>query len=514
MVSVSRRRAIACLTLALACSAPARAQGVAYVPLDDAVMPTVDALVARGALPGLSSLDRPYTAGALLRAADAALAAPHTPTVERWLRMVRRVATRHAAPASDSTVGVRLSVTPFVTGQTTGARELMLPAGAGGTRPGVDAALSFGTDRFAGVGRLRIDQALKTDPEFVGKRDRVVAARMEDAYLTGRWRYAALSYGRVARNWGPGPLHGLQVGHYADSYDHLHARLGGDALSLSTIVARLDDMRVGDSVAQRYFAAHRFAARWRNVEAAATETVVYGGVARGFEPSLANPLTVFNLLQYTDRESLNVTYGLDLAVRTRFGYAAGQLLLDDFQVDDCGPNCEEPPSIGYSLVAEGVPLTGPVRAFASYTRVTNLTYRAPLAWERYTWLDLGLGRGQSDYDEGRAGVELEPPYGGPLRLYYARRRQGEGDYRTPFPAVSDYGETPEIFEGVVVGTHRAAAQWSMAGVISAFADIGYNWAVNVGGVVGLKRNGPEARLRLEVTPAAIFSSTSYARQLF
>ena len=497
MVSVSRRRAIACLTLALACSAaPARAQGAAYVPLDDAVMPAVDALVARGALPALSSLERPYTAGALLRAADAALAEPHPATVKRWLRMVRRAATRHAAPGADSTVGVRLSVTPFVTAQTTGSRELMLPAGAGGTRPGGDAALAFGTDRFAGVGRLRVDQALKTDPEFVGKRDRAVAARMEDAYLTGRWRYAVLSYGRVARNWGPGALHGLQVGHYADSYDHLHARLGVDALNLSTIVARLDDMRVGDSVAQRYFTAHRVAARWRNVEAAATETVVYGGVARGFEPSLANPLTVLNLLQYTDREALNVSYGLDLAVRTRFGYAAGQLLLDDFQVDDCGPNCEEPPSVGYSLVAEGVPVAGPVRAFASYTRVTNLTYRSPLAWERYTWLDLGLGRGQSDYDEGRAGVELESPYGGPLRVYYARRRQGEGDYRAPFPAVSEYAETPEIFEGVVVGTNRVAAQWSMAGTISAFADIGYNWVLNAERIPARRDGGLEARVKL------------------
>lgn len=503
---MSRRRAIACLSLAIACSAsPVRAQGAAYVPLDDAVMPTVDALVVRGALPGLSSIGRPYTATALLRAADAALAAPHTAAVGRWLRMVRRVAARHVWPGPDSTVGVRVSVTPFVTAQTTGARELMLPAGAGGTRPGADFSLTFGTDRYAGVGRLRIDQALKTDPEFVGKRDRAVAARMEDAYLTGRWRYAALSYGRVARNWGPAPLHGLQVGHYADSYDHLHARLGVDALNLSTIVARLDDMRVGDSIAQRYFTAHRFAARWRNVEAAATETVVYGGVARGFEPSLANPLTVFNLLQYTDRESLNVSYGLDLAVRTRFGYAAGQLLLDDFQVDDCGPNCEEPPSIGYSLVVEGVPLIGPVRGFAGYTRVTNLTYRSPLAWERYTWLDLGLGRGQSDYDEGRAGVELEPPYGGPLRVYYARRRQGEGDYRTPFPAVADYPVTPEIFEGVVVGTHRLGAQWSTVGIVSAVADVGYNRVLNANRIPGRRDRGLEARVTLSAPLLSSFS---------
>ena len=82
--------------------------------------------------------------------------------------------------------------------------------------------------------------------------------------------------------------------------------------------------------------------------AAATETVVYGGVARGFEPSLANPLTVFNLLQYTDRESLNVSYGLDLAVRTRFGFHIIQL--DDVRTAKFATLAEVKPRIQQMLV--------------------------------------------------------------------------------------------------------------------------------------------------------------------
>jgi hypothetical protein len=330
---------------------------------------------------------------------------------------------------------------------------------------------------------------------------------MDEAYLSGRWRYVQLSFGRVARNWGPAPLDGLQVGHYADSYDHLHLRLGVESLHLTTIVARLDDMTIGvDSVAQRYFTAHRLSARWRHMEIAASEAVVYGGIARGFEPSLANPMAILDLLQYNERQSLNVSYGLDVAWRTAtHGLYAGQLLLDDFQVDRCGIVCKEPASVGYTLLAEGVPLAG-ARSFASYTRVTNLTYRSANQWERYTSFDLSLGRGQSDYDESRAGIELAPPLGGPLRLYGAYRRQGEGDYRKPFPPVSDNPTTPLIFAGVLTRVRRAGAQWTTSGRISVSADVGYNWVTNAGHVSGRRDDGIEGRIRLSIAPAIAFST--------
>ena len=497
MVSVSRRGVVVACALALLLRAPVlAAQGMGFVPLDHPVMPTVDALIARGALPGLSALERPYTTRELVRAADSALVLDPKGILSRWLHEVRAAVARHGGLAPDSVLAARISLSPMVTAQTSGARELMLPSGAGGIRPGADVSFGFGSNGLAGTARLRIDQTLKTDPEFVGKRDRAIAARIEDAYLVGTWRFASIAYGRVARNWGPGPLDGLQVGRYADTYDHLFARIGVDRLHMSTIVARLDDMQVGDSVAQRYFTAHRLTVQWRQLEASATESVVYGGVARGFEPGLANPLSVLSLLQYTERKTLNLAYGVDIAVRSRFGLVGGQLMLDDFQVDECGENCEEPASTGLTLVMEGLPMGGVARAFASYTRVSNLTYRAPTPWERYTWLDLGLGRGQSDYDEGRVGIELAPPVGGPLRIYLARRRQGEGDYRKPFPVPADYPETPAIFVGVVTTTRRAGMQWSSSGRVSVAADVGYHWAHGAGHVRDQRASGVEARLRV------------------
>jgi hypothetical protein len=503
--------------LALVMPAAAAAQGPVYLPLDDPASAYVDALVVRGAFPRLSALERPYLADVVrdaadsaLRAADARLVAPAA-----WYREVLRVATRYAGERpipgdSTETDGLRASLwlTPYVTARTTGRRELMLAEGASGGAPGADLRASFATPSYAAVARLRLDRALKTDPEFIGKKDRSITARMEEAYLSARWRYAAVSAGRVARNWGPGSLDGLQIGHYADSYDHLHLRLGVDALHLSSIVARLDDMTIGtDSVAQRYFTAHRLAGRWRQLEIAASEAVVYGGIARGFEPSLANPLTLLDLLQYTERKALNVNYGLDVAWRTaRSGTYGAQLLIDDFQVDRCGVRCKEPASIGYTVLADGVPLAGDARSFASYTRVTNLTYRSANSWERYTSFELSLGRGQSDYDEVRAGVELAPPLGGPLRLYGAYRRQGEGDYRKPFPPVALNPTTPLIFAGVVMKVRRAGAQWTRSGRLSVTADVGYNWVSNAAHVAGRSDNGFEGRVRVSIAPALAFAT--------
>ena len=515
------RRAIVLVAIALVTPlGTARAQRVAYIPLDDPAMATIDALVARGALPGLSPIDRPYYASVVRDAAAEALALGDSTAAKlvaprAWYEQAIAIGVHYAGPAMRATEqpmragDASVELDPFVTAQTTGGRELLLGTTDRSVEPGADLRFGLDAENVGAVARLRIDRALKRDPEFVGKKDRSVAARMEEAYVGARWHYVSLVSGRVSRNWGAGPLDGMQVGSYADSYDHLALRLGTDALNLSSIVARLDDMTLGpDSVAQRYFTAHRLAMRWRRLDVAASEAIIYGGVARGFEPSLANPLSVLNLAQYTDHQSLNVNYALDVALRTAGrGMYALQLLVDDFQVDKCSPSCKEPSSTGLALVAEAVPTGTAARAFGSYTRVTNLTYRTPQPWERYSYLGLGLGRGQSDYDELRAGIELAPPLGGPLRLYAASRRQGEGDYRLPFPVAAQYPTTPAIFAGVVEKVRRAGATWTTSGRIALTADAGYDWTTNTNHVAGRTRAGFVGRLRVALVPALRFAGS-------
>jgi hypothetical protein len=128
------------------------------------------------------------------------------------------------------------------------------------------------------------------------------------------------------------------------------------------------------------------------------------------------------------------------------------------------------------VTAEGIPAVGNQRLFASYTRVSNLAYHTPNVAERYAIYSVGLGRGWSDYDEARAGIDLALIPRTPLKLYAAYRRQGEGDYRLPYPDEADYATTPAIFSGVIWKTTRLAL--SGATLIGRDFDLSFDAGVN------------------------------------
>src|SRR5437868_8163882 len=317
-----------------------------------------------------------------------------------------------------------------------------------------------------GFTRAIIDTRLNVDPEFAGRKDRTLNARTEDGYVGGQWKYSELSLGRVGRNWGPPTLYGLMLGNYAYTYDHLYGRIGNDRIHWSTVIARLDDSASFNAIAiERYFSIHRLAAKWKNLELAGTESYVYSGAGRGFELSLVNPFNVYGLSWRSERQEGNLGLGGEIALRTdRAGTFAGQLFIDDLQIDrSCNPACKQPSSYALTVTAEGLPLAGEQRWFASYTRVSNLAYNNKNPSEKYEVFGVGLGRGFNDYDEIRLGADLALLSRTPLRLYAAHRRQGQGSYNTPFPLPAAYGSTPGIFSGVVMGVTRVglsgASRW-------------------------------------------------------
>jgi hypothetical protein len=136
-----------------------------------------------------------------------------------------------------------------------------------------------------------------------------------------------------------------------------------------------------------------------------------------------------------------------------------QFLLDDVQIDRKTPGDSEPPSYGLTAGVEtnvrGISWT------AFYTQVANLTYRTPNPAETVERRFVGLGRNFSDYDQLtlRARVLVGP--GVLLTPEATVLRQGQGDFRLPFPPVSGYDTTKTIFQGVVERTVRLAlsANW-------------------------------------------------------
>jgi len=355
------------------------------------------------------------------------------------------------------TFRARGTVDVYATAQTSGRRELMLADSTNGVRPGGSIRLLMAGGPVVGFTRVLVDSRLNVDPEYAGRKDRKINGRTEDGYVGGQWTYGQLSFGRVGRNWGPPAMDGLMLGDYAYTYDHLYGLIGNDKIHWSTVIARLDnDVPTTGPEVQRYFSIHRLALHLGNWELAGTESYLYAGVSRGFEPTLANPFNVFGLSWRNERQEGNLGLGGEASVRTeRFGSFAGQLFIDDLQIDhSCNPNCKQPSSYGLTLTAEGLPLAGDQRWFASYTRVSNLAYNNKNPDEHYEVFGVGLGRGFSDYDEARLGLDLALLPRTPVRLYVAHRRQGEGSYNEPFPLPADYGTTPGMFQGVIMGVTR------------------------------------------------------------
>lgn len=518
--------------LAALFAAPLRsadAQREAYVPLDEPSYLLIDAIRARGGLQALSMLERPYRLADLERAIaqeeQDTLRSPGSARLVRSLRSALRL-DRLAADSAGAATRLRATASALATAQTTGRRTLALAADdPTATVGGATGTLGLESGRLVAVARLRLDGQLREAPEYVGKQDRSLVIRVEDGYVGARWRHGEIVWGRVARNLGPAPLDGLQLSGAAFSFDHLFARVGTSRVHLLAMLAPLDPYLFGraarddaraalhlpaprlypyeepsDSSASRWFALHRLAVRVGDLEIGLTESTTWGGVGRGFEGPLANPLGFWTLSQYSERQVSNPSLGADVAWRhPRVGLLAAQLMLDDVQFDDCGPVCDEPTSYGATFTAEGVPLPAGARGFASYTRVSNLAYRTLNPWERYASYDVGIGRPESDYDEWQLGAELVGP-GVVMRPYVLRRRQGEGDYRRAFPEVAAFPDTPAFLSGRPWTVTRLAVR---AGVwvgdrAALSADVGYQRARDVAHLSGATSRGLEGRIRVEL----------------
>jgi hypothetical protein len=494
----------------LAAASPLNAQASAYVPLDDISYSYVDALMARGHFRELATMERPYTERALRTAIDSARTRQPSAVIGSYLDALYAAIEKYAVRPGDSdsvaaqTFRARGTANLYLTGQTSGRRELMLADSLNDVRPGGAIRLVMAGGPIVGYTRALVDTRLNVDPEYAGRKDRRINGRTEDGYIGGQWKYAELMLGRVGRNWGPPSQYGLMLGNYAYTYDHVYARIGSDRIHWSTVITRLDDSipATGPAI-ERYFSIHRLAVTWRNLELAGTESYVYAGAGRGFEPALVNPFNVYALSWRNEKQEGNLGLGGEFALRTESaGIFSGQLFLDDLQIDrSCNPACKQPSSYGLTFSAEGLPLRGDQRWFASFTRVSNLAYNNKNPAEHYEILGLSLGRGFSDYDEYRAGLDLAMVPRTPLRLYAAYRRQGEGSYNRPFPLPADYASTPAIFSGTVMGVTRVGvsgvSRWRDFEVS---ADVGVNHDSNDGHITGASNTAFEGRVKFAVEP--------------
>lgn len=500
------------LAATVSAAATAAAQASLYVPLDDIAYRYADALIARGELRGLSLLERPYNAGALTAGADTALAHAHSPVVRSYAIALLTALLRYSTGTAGETSAIEdpkfiVNADVFATAQSSGERNLMQADTHNSVTGGVGVRLGMVAGPVAALVHPIVDNRLNNDPDFAGRQDRAIAGRTEDAYVSGQWRYAELFFGRIARNWGPYPLQGIQLGSAPYTYDHLYVRAGTDRVHISSVAAKLDDAFKPDGVYARYFYTHRLGVAYKKFEAGLSEGYVAAGIGRSYDLSLINPLNIYALSWRDERVSGNLSLGSSLAYHGgRWGNYTAELFIDDLQIDrGCTTVCKEPSAYGGSVAAEGVPLWREQKLFASYSRLSALAYRTPDVAEQYSSFGVGLGQPFSDYDEARIGVDLAAVPYTTAKLYVAFRRQGQGDYHLPYPTVSRYRAVPGFLQGTVehVARFGVSGGTMIAPGLEVTADVGYNHVTNAAHLSGVTNNAFEGQARMQWTPRGL-----------
>lgn len=475
-------------------ASPLAGQGDAspYVPLDHWGMPYVEHLIARGRLTDPTPLTRPFREADLLRALEAADSARLTAAEWNVVGRLRNELTRRErGPAA------RLDLHAGIAASSHARRDALREAGPGHGTVSGGAALTLFLGPVVGVTHPYFDTRLKWDPDYFGKQDRVIAGRHAEAYVTAQWRYGEVFFGAVGRNWGPPALEGLLLSPSPYSYDHFAVALGTPGVRLEGVLTQLDDLPdTSGTMSHRYWIAHRLVLRPPGKTTIALwEGSLLAGPGRQLEPWFANILTLGLLQQYDQDSRANSLVGADVITRLGRTQVFASVMIDDIQVDNSGAGDQEPTSYGLTLGARGA--AGPAAWTALYTRVANLSYRTPNSVETVMRRGVGLARNYSDYDQLTLRASLLTAHRLLLTPEVTLLRQGEGDFRLPYPPVTAYDSTPAFLSGVVERTVRLAVSGQLsAGAWSLSGDGGVHVIDNAGHVNGASRTRWVGRLEL------------------
>jgi hypothetical protein len=310
----------------------------------------------------------------------------------------------------------------------------------------------------------RLEDHLDDDPDFAAI-DHPLTGRFPEAYGGVRTKYLDLDYGLIQRSWGPPGFPGLLLSAWPLGYDHFFLDVGPSRARLSMVVAQLDALPNNAGIsAQRYFIAHRLRVRpWAWLDLALWQGTLLSGPNRTLDLWYLTPVKVTFETRDQRREAANVWIGGDGEMRLGRWRLSGSLTLDDIQVFKSGrASDEEPPGLAFTAtVARPV---GPFRVWLGYTLVSNLMYRITERSETpYDGVNpargragTGLARNFSDYDQLSLRVSAVPVPRVLVTPELTLLRQGEGDFRLPFPAVAEFPTTPTMFAGVVERVYRAA----------------------------------------------------------
>ncbi len=478
---LTHRASVAASLLLLGAAVPASAQASLYLPLDDARVPLLEHLIARGDVEDPRPMVRPFRLADAVQVLAAADTAPDTPR-GKLIKELRTALTEDTASARWG-VDVRVGGHAY----TQKRRDPLHLGGPGTANWYFDIALRGVLGPFAVATRPAAEPRLIGDPDWPNTTQEHVTGRLVEGYISGQIRFGALTFGQLQRNWGPVGLPGIPLSDYGYQRQGLALELGTDAIRLQAIASDLrSEFNAGGGRINRYLFAHRLEARLsRRLRVALWESSILQGEGRILETPFANPLSLsfFANTFGINEEGNNVMIGADVHWQPHRGVTVqAQLAVDDFLFNQ---RFEAPDRWALTLSGFG-PLGRDAAWRVMYTQVSSLAFRTFDPFENFVDAGVGTGRNFTDMDLSLIRVSLPVARTFLVTPELAFQRQGEGSLDDPFPArVPDPRtpvgviDVPGLFIGTVEKTYRVAIEVTgTRGPVELAGDLGYHHVTN------------------------------------
>ncbi len=302
---------------------------------------------------------------------------------------------------------------------------------------------------------LAVDKKYEYDAYYPSHRERALRGRIDEAFIQANWKYGFLRLGRLERNWGPFADRSLLLSTNPYTYDALEWQIQSSFFEFRHLFAAFpyekSNWDTDGRQTNRFLAAHALNfifGKWGTV--GLFESIVFTR-EKGFPDfTYVNPVSIYAVINTNQEGVGNLMLGGQWAIHP-FGDKIsfrGQLLLDDFQVDDKTATDKEPTHWGIDMglywknplplkVKNSIKIEGNLRSRWLYT-VTDDNFDNG---ERYTYLSKSLGAAENDGYRICAGLNMVSQ-----RYYassiYAAYEKNKGN--TPLSRWNDRAHTPGL----------------------------------------------------------------------
>lgn len=352
-----------------------------------------------------------------------------------------------------------------------------------------------------------LDESRAVDQHYTGKKWRGMAGDVENAYVHYQTNRFTLTAGRFSEFWGS---HSSLIFSKSQFLDGLSYRLLWGPFTLSYRFASLSPYFADSSnlLENRYLAGHRLDMHLSpHLRLGLSELVVFGGNGRQVELYYLNPLLPFHFAQLNANINDNTLIGADFSWRPLEDIKlTGQILIDDYQIDNDSPGDREPSQIASRVNAYVADVVEQFDMEIDYSRVSNWTFNQILARNRYTHGGKPLGDTKgNDYDDLAISMHRWIRPDARLSAEASYTRQGEGSVNAAWS--EPWIANPEYSEPFPTGVVERTLTFALSYTATTFTHGFVNLKVGLSSVVN-RHNLPRPSVTLPFAECYVSCSLS------